>query len=766
MAELKRVPFIDGDFEGANVVKVDRRDFLRISAFSGGGLILGTWLPGCKQAAKREVEPTGNNTRDQDAGIADEDVPAAVADTGGQDAGPQDAGPQDAGPQDAGTPDELYTMEPSVFVHLDSKGVVTVFVARTEMGQGVRTALAQVVADALDADWSKVQARGVVARAHYGMMSTGGSMSVRYSYGTMRKVGATARAMLVTAAAAQWKVGAGECTTEAGEVVHAKSGKRVAYGELVKAARELPVPTNVKPVAAAKPIVGTPLPRVDSATKLDGSERYAMDVRLPGMLFAVVERPLTIGGKVKSFKADAALAVAGVQKVVKVPSGVAVVAKTTWAAMKGRAALQVSFDAGPNAGLDDAALQAILDGSAKKSPASAENKGNAKAALAAAATKLEAVYHVPFVAHAPMEPFCAVADVSAKGCSVWAPSQGPQGAQWAVAKALGLSKSKVDIHTTLAGGRFGSGHRSDFVVEAAQVSKAVGAPVQVIWTRADDTKLCHHRPFSRHLLAGGLDSKGGLQALSHIVLSPSITDPKGTSGLDSGAVKGVYGMPYKVPNVRVGYVKSNTPVPIGWWRSVHLSQNTFAHECFIDELAAAAKRDPLTFRSSMMPGAPRLKAVLQLAADKSGWSKALPKGSGRGIACVSAYGSHVAMVAEVQAPASGKLKVKRVVCAVDCGKVLNPDGVAAQMEGCVAFGLSAALYQKISFAKGVVTQSNYGDFPLVDFAAMPAVEVHLVKSDASVGGVGELGVPTIAPAVVNAVFAATGKRHRSLPILS
>ncbi len=723
----------------ARIVKIDRRDFLHLSALSGGSLILGAYLPGCGSGSPSDPDARSNS-----------------------DAGPL---PDGAAEPDATSP--YYVMEPSVFLSIDSQGVVTVHVGRSEMGQGVRTSLPMVVAEELDADWTTIRAEGVIADSAYGDMSTGGSKSMRTWYDPLRSVGATARAMLITAAAQIWDVDVDTCATEPGAVVHSATDRRLGYGELVEVAKDLPVPTGV-PLEDPSDfrIIGTSRDRLDGPAKVSGSAVFAGDVRLDGMMFAAVARPPAIGGSVTSFVSDAALAVPGVQQVVEVDTGVAVVADNTWAALRGREALEVNFAGGPNADLDDAALQAILDAKQLETPQQASLIGDPATALDGAAVRLDQVYQVPFLAHAPMEPTCCVAHAETDHCEVWAPTQDPMAARNAVASLLGISRTNVDVHTTLLGGGFGNGFRTDFVIEAAQVSQAVAAPIQVIRTRADDLRHDYYRPFSRHLVSGGLDAENNLVGLSHTVVAPSIRSQFGgvDTGLDWGAVDSLYNTLYSVPNYYVGYVKANTPVPICWWRSVYQSQNPFATECFLDELAIAAGRDPVEFRTAMLTGAPRLAAVITRAATEAGWPASLPSGQGQGIACTSAYDSFIAMVARVTVDGDGKVKVDKVDCAVDCGRVVNPDGVVAQMESGIAFGLSAALYGEISLTGGGVQQHSFFDYRIVKFGEMPQVAVHVIDSTAAVGGVGELGVPPIGPAVANAIYAATGTRIRTLPI--
>jgi isoquinoline 1-oxidoreductase beta subunit len=484
------------------------------------------------------------------------------------------------------------------------------------------------------------------------------------------------------------------------------------------------------------------------------------------MLYATVARCPVWGGKVARFDAARAKAVPGVRKVVEVPSGVAVVADSTWAAMQGREALSVEFDEGPNAALDQAAIARLL-ADAEARPQTVRSEGDLANALAGAARQVEAVYELPFLAHATMEPMNCTAHVRPDGAEVWAPTQGPTWLQGAVAKAVGLPEDKVKVHTTFLGGGFGRRSMTDFPVEAALVSKAAGAPVQVVWTREDDMRHDFYRPAGRNELRGGLDAQGRLVGWHHRVRTPSIGaqlfGKANSFGDHPDVVEGAIGFPYGAGAVLVDCVIPEIGVRIGWWRSVYSSQNAFAEECFLDEMAAAAGKDPLAFRLELLPASNRLRGALALAAGKAGWGTPLPAGRGRGIACHTSFGSHVAEVAEVSIEGRD-VRVHRVVCAVDCGLTVNPDTIAAQVESAVVYGLSAALRGEIAIEKGAVRQGNFDDYEPLRMNEMPAVEVHVVPSAEPPGGIGEPGLPPIAPAVANAVFAATGKRVRSLPL--
>ncbi|HWC75585.1 MAG TPA: xanthine dehydrogenase family protein molybdopterin-binding subunit, partial [Gemmatimonadales bacterium] len=586
-------------------------------------------------------------------------------------------------------------------------------------------------------------------------------------------------AMLVGAAAQKWGVDPSACSTQAGTVTHATH--RATYGELAQKAASLPIPEN-PPLKDPKEfrLLGKRTHRLDTPSKTNGSAQFGIDMRLPGMLIASVERAPVFGGKVKTFDAAKAKALPGVRHVVQLEgtpwtgtggawgvgmeSGVAVVADTYWQAVQGRKALQITWDEGPNATLSD--IPARLAVLAAQPGVQARKDGDATAALAAAAKKIEAFYEVPFLHHATMEPMNCTALVRADSCEVWAPTQNQTRAQQVAAEAAGVPVDKVRIHTTLLGGGFGRRLESDFVAEAVSIAKAVNAPVKVIWSREDDTKHGFYRPATYNALTAGLDAQNKPVAWTHHIVAPPILLKFGAlqNGIDRTLIDGAANLPYAFPNVFVDQVAADLPVPLGFWRSVGASQNAFVVESFMDELALAAGRDPYEFRRDFLQTKPRHLRTLELAATKAGWGSPLPAGRARGIAIAEWEPTTCAEVAEVSVLPDGTVRVHRVVCAVDCGAVVNPDTIEAQMQGGVAFGLSAALYGEITIDKGRVQQSNFNDYQVLRISEMPVVEVYIVPSTDALGGIGEPSVPPTAPAVCNAIFAATGKRIRKLPI--
>jgi isoquinoline 1-oxidoreductase subunit beta len=675
--------------------------------------------------------------------------------------------PSATGPAPA--PAGKASFAPNAFVRIDADDKVTLWLVKPEMGQGVHTSLPMLIAEELEVDWTQISFERADYDSKYGGQGVGGSSSIRRGFGPLRKAGAAARTMLVTAAAQRWGVPEGECHAEQGAVVHAASKRRLRYGELCEAAAKLDVPRDPKLKDPSEyRFIGKSQKRTDSPAKLDGSAVFGIDVRRPGMLFATVVHCPVFGGTIKSVDDSAAKQVPGVVRVEKLPAGVAVVADSTWAAMEGRDALKIAWDEGPGAAESSAAIARLLEDREKGAAAAvARTEGDARKALAAAAKKLDAVFETPLLAHAPMEPMSATADVRKDACEIWAPTQFPNMVQEAAVKITGLPASAVEVHITYLGGGFGRRAEPDVAAEAIALSKAAGAPVKVTWSREEDTQHDFYRPPSRHRLRAGLDREGRLVAWTHRIASPSILGQRGmgpSEGLDEQAVEGAADMPYAIPNVLVDYAMANTRVPAGWWRSVYSAQNAFANECFLDELAAAAGKDPLDFRRALLGGSPRHKAVLELAAQKAGWGTPLPKGRGRGLAVHASFGTYVAQVAEVTAGPNGALKVDRVVCAVDCGVAVNPSSVEAQIEGSVVYALSAAIRGAITVDKGRVVQGNFDDYPVIRMNESPAIEIHIVQSREPPGGMGEPGVPPLAPAVANAVFAATGKRIRRLPI--
>lgn len=662
---------------------------------------------------------------------------------------------------------EPRALSPDAWLRVDPAGAVTVFLARSEMGQGTYTGLAVILADELEADWARVRVVQADAdRRRFGEMSTGGSRSIRSLFEPLRRTGAAAREMLVSAAARRWKVDRASCRAGSGAVVHAPSGRRLSYGDLAAAAAREPVPQDppLKPPSEWR-LIGKRVPRLDGPDKVRGAARFGIDVRVPGLRFAAVARPPTVGGKVAHLDAAKARAVPGVRHVVEVPSGVAVVADSTWAALQGRDALAVTFDPGPNGAFDSAELARRLAGAPPQRPA--RDDGDADAALAKARRTLAATYELPLLAHATMEPMNATADVRRGRAELWLPTQAPTWAQEAVAKALGLAVDRVGVHVTFLGGGFGRRAVPDFAVEAAHVSRAVKEPVQVLWTREDDLRHDLYRPAGRNELEAGLDAAGRLVAWKHLVRTPSIAQQLFGDAQRWGdhpdVLESAVDFPYAAGAVRIQAAIPEVGVRVGWWRSVYASQNAFAEECFVDELAAAAGKDPLAFRLEHLPAGSRLRGALALAAEKAGWGTPPPAGRGRGLACHSSFGSHVAEVAEVSV-AGGKVRVHRVVAAVDLGIAVNPDSVEHQVEGAIAYGLSAALRGEITLARGAVVQGNFDDYEPLRIDEVPEVEVHLVPSTEEPGGIGEPGLPPIAPAVANALFAVTGTRVRRLPV--
>jgi isoquinoline 1-oxidoreductase beta subunit len=603
----------------------------------------------------------------------------------------------------------------------------------------------------------------------FGMQGTGGSTSVRAAYTPLRKAGAAAREMLVTAAAETWGVDKSTCHAEKGAVVHTPSNRRLTYGKLVAKAATVALPHDVP---LKKPeewkILGTRVRRLDTPPKVDGSAQFGIDVKVPGMLVAVIARSPVFGGKVARFDGTKAKAVPGVRNVVQVSSGVAVVADGYWAAKKGRDALDVTWDEGANAQVSSPSISQLFAQRAQQAGAVARHDGDAEPALASAATKLDAVYELPFLAHATMEPMNCTAHVRADGVDIWAPTQFQTGAQGFGAKIGGVPPEKVRVHTTYLGGGFGRRFELDFIQEALETSKAAGAPVKVIWSREDDIQNAQYRPACYHQMRAGLDAGGQPVAWTQRIVAPSIMarvfPDTVKNGLDGEAVEGGVEMPYTTPNVHVDYVLTDTGIPVGFWRSVNNSFNAFVVESFIDELAHAAKKDPYEFRRDLLGKAPRHLGVLNLAASKAGWGTPLPAGRSRGIAVWKSFDSYVAEVAEISVGSDGAPRVHRVVCAVDCGPVVNPGIVEAQMQSAIVYGLTAALWGEIGIDKGRVQQSNFHHYRMLRLAEMPVVEVHIVPSTDAQGGVGEPGTPPIAPAVCNAIFALNGKRIRKLPI--
>jgi isoquinoline 1-oxidoreductase subunit beta len=662
------------------------------------------------------------------------------------------------------------SFSPNAWLRITPDNRITVICGSSEMGQGVLTAIPQLMAEELDADWALVSVEQAPVSAAFnnpafGMQATGGSTTVRGHWDVIRQAGATARAMLVAAAAEQWKVPAGECRAELGEVIH-KSGKRLSYGSLVEAASRQKAPEKV---ALKDPknftIIGQRKKRLDTVGKTNGSAQYGIDVNLPGMLVAVMARAPLPGAKVVKVDDSAAKAVKGVKQVITLPSGVAVLASGYWTAKKGRDALKVDWDLGTNTGLSSAKVTAMLTEGASKPGAVAKQEGSADAK---AERMLEATYEAPYLAHACMEPMNCTAWVKPEGVEIWAGTQSQGPVQGILGQVASVDPGKVKVNTMMLGGGFGRRFAPDFVIDATLLSKMSGAPVKLIYSREDDMAAGFYRPASVAKFTGGLDAQGKATLLKVGVGTPSIMAASGfmkipETGVDSFAMEGIADHPYDMANQRIDFGRQEPGPNVWFWRSVGHSQNIFFMEGFIDEMAAAAGKDPFEFRRAMLDKQPRYKQVLEVAADKAGWGSPLPAGVFRGIAVAQSFGSYVAEVAEVSVGQDGTPKVHRVVAAVDCGMTVNPTIIERQIEGAIVYGLSAALYGKITLKDGRVEQSNFHDYPVLRANEMPKVEVHIVASTEKPGGIGEPGTPPIAPAVANALFAATGKRLRSLP---
>jgi len=679
---------------------------------------------------------------------------------------------------------------PNAYLRITPDNKVTVVVPRSEMGQGVYTSLPMILAEELEADWTKIDIEQAGASTLYGDQTTGGSASVRTTWDPMRKAGATAREMLISAAALTWGVPRSGCAAQQGCIVHSSTNRRLTYGELAAKAATLPIPTDV-PLKQSKDykIVGQRLARVDTASKVKGEAVFGIDFRLPGMKYAVLSRCPAIGGKVVSVEDQESRKIPGVSYTGRIgDAAVAVVADSVWSAMEGRRVLNIRWDDGPNKDLSTTSVVESLRRAGAKKGASLYSVGDVAKVNG---RRITAEYQLPFMAHAPMEPGNCTANFHGATCELWAPTQVPQDCRDSVAQAVGLDPDRVKVNVTLMGGGFGRRLEHDYAVEAALVSKALyeaktkigaagaGAPVKVIWTREDDMQFSTYRPASLHQLSAVLDGAGWPLAFTHRIISPSISGQKGQpgpNGIDPDLpdeAPFVYGL----PNVSLEYVAAETAVPLGWMRSVYALQAGFASESFIDELAAAAGKDPLEYRLHMLAKdqdiqyftttwrTARMRRVLQLAADKAGWKTNLPAGRFRGIACFGCFASYVAEAVEVSME-SDVPRVHRVVAAVDCGQIVNPAILEQQVQGGIIFALSNAMRAKITIEKGRVVERNFDDYPPLRLEETPAVEVYAVPSTESPTGIGEPPVPPLAPALCNAIYAATRKRIRALPILN
>jgi len=677
----------------------------------------------------------------------------------------------------AAGPSESSGAALNAWIHIGADDMVTILIDKSEMGQGVMTSLSMLAAEELECDWKKVRAEFAPAEKVYynpafGAQGTGGSSSIRSSYQPMLKAGATAREMLITAAAQKWGVEKSQCRAENSSVIHTPTKRTLSYGSLAEAAAKIPVPADV-PLKNPKDfrLVGKPIKRLDTAEKVNGSAAFGIDMQRPGMVYATIVRCPVFGGKVENFDAAKAKGVRGVKDVVGISSGVAVVADNTWSALQGRRALDIKWNEGANATVSSDGIWTLFAERADQSGAAVAHKeGDAPSSMGKAATKIDAVYQAPFLAHATMEPMNCTAHVQADRCDVWAPTQSQTASQNEAAKITGLKPEQVFIHTTFLGGGFGRRGETDFVLDAVELSKKLGVPVKVTWTREEDMQHDVYRPASYSRFSAALDANGNPVAWTNRIACDSIFSRAipgmVKNNLDGTSVEGAADIPYSIPNILVDYQLTKTGIPVGFWRSVGDSQNGFFVESFMDEVAAAAKKDPYEYRRALLGNAPRYKGVLELAAQKAGWGTPLPKGRYRGIAVISAFKSYVAEVAEVSVDQkAGTYRVHRVVCALDCGRTVNPDTIVAQMQSGIVYGLTA-LKDQITINRGRVEQANFDTYPMLRMNEMPLVEVFIVPSEEAPTGVGEPGVPCVAPAVCNAIFAATGKRIRRLPIRS
>jgi isoquinoline 1-oxidoreductase beta subunit len=676
------------------------------------------------------------------------------------------------GLREQSTSEAAGTFEPNIWLKIGSDDTVTIVLTQLEMGQGVMTSMPMLVAEELDIDFNKIKTEWAPADPKYGNPNfggaqlTAGSNSVRGMWKILREAGASARMMLVTAAAQTWSVADNTCSTEKGEVIHKPSGRRAKYGTLVDKAAKLPVP---KTVSLKSPkefrLLGQNTARLDIPEKVNGKAVFGLDVKRPDMLTARVVRCPVFGGKVESFNADKAKAVPGVRNVVKISSGIAVVADNYWAASKGAQALEVKWNEGPLANLSSADIMKKYAALAEQPGKIARNDGDAQGAVKGSARSFERVFEVPFLAHACMEPMNCTADVRADRCDVWVPTQGQTASHEAAVAASGLPGKAVNVHTTYLGGGFGRRGEADFVTDAVETSKAVGKPVKVVWTREDDIQHDYYRPITYVRMWGTVDA-GKPVAFMQRMVQQSLMKRLGSlpeNGVDFISVDGSATLPYDIPNIRVEYIEADPGVPYGFWRSVGASVQGYVVEAFIDELATTAGKDPYQFRRDLLSKAPRHRAVLDMVAEKSGWGKPLPTGRARGIAVMEAFGSIVGQVAEVSVT-NGVVKIHKVWCAVDTGWVINPDTIKAQMEGGTLYGLTAALKGEITVQNGRVMQHHFNDYQMIRHNEAPEVEVHIVPSTETPGGIGEPSTALAAGALVNAISAATGKRIYKLPI--
>jgi isoquinoline 1-oxidoreductase subunit beta len=666
---------------------------------------------------------------------------------------------------------------PNAFIRIGGDGQIVLIMPYVEMGQGTYTSIPMLIAEELEVDLKQVRLEHAPPNEKLygnpllgGIQATGNSNAIRAAWQPLRQAGAIARTMLVSAAAKRWNVDPASCRAQSGEVLHPPSGRSIKYGELAADAARIPMPESV---ALTRPedfkLIGTPAKRLDAPAKVNGTAVYGIDARPPGVKIATLAQSPVFGGRVRSVDDTTAKAVKGVRQIVRLDDAVAVVADHMGAAKKGLAALVIEWDDGPHAKLNTKDIADELEKATLDPGAVAQNIGDVDKAMASAVTKLEATYQVPFLAHATMEPMNCTVHVRKDGCEVWVGSQVVARAQAAAAKTAGLPLDKVVVHNHLIGGGFGRRLEVDGVIRAVQIAQHVDGPVKVVWTREEDIQHDMYRPYWFDRISAGLDEKGMPVAWNHRFAGSSViarwAPPVFKNGLDPDTTEGAIDLVYALPNMHVEYLRVEPPgIPTAFWRSVGPSHNVFVTESFIDELAAAAKQDPVAYRRALLDKSPRAKAVLDLAAERAGWGQPLPQGVGRGVSVQFAFATYMAQIAEVEVSKDGAVRVRRVVCAVDCGTVVNPDTIQAQIQSAIIFGITAALYGEITLKDGRVEQTNFDTYQILRMNEAPAIEVHIVQSFEPPGGMGETGTSAIIPAVANAVFAATGRRLRKLPI--
>jgi isoquinoline 1-oxidoreductase beta subunit len=665
---------------------------------------------------------------------------------------------------------------PNAFIRIGSDGQVVLTMPYVEMGQGTYTAIPMLIAEELEVDLSQVRLEHappnekLYANPLLGVQATGNSSAIRGAWQPLRKAGATARTMLLAAAAKSWNVDPASCRAKSGEVLHEPTGRRAKYGELAADAVRMPVPDNV---TLKRPqdfkLIGTPAKRLDAPAKVNGTAVYGIDVRPAGVKIATLAQSPVFGGRLKNVDDTAAKAIKGVRQIVKLDDAVAVVADHMGAAKKGLAALVIEWGDGPHATLNTDAIAGELEQATLKAGPVAQHIGDVATAMASAVTKVEATYQIPFLAHATMEPMNCTVHVRKDSCEVWVGSQAFARVQAAAAKTTGLPLDKVVAHNHLIGGGFGRRLEIDGVTRAVQIAMQVDGPVKVVWTREEDIQHDMYRPYWFDRLSAGFDEKGMPVAWNHRYAGSSVIarwlPPAFNNGLDPDSTEGAIDLVYALPNMHVEYLRVEPPgIPTAFWRSVGPSHNVFVVESFMDELAAAAKQDPVAYRRALLDKSPRAKAVLELAAENAGWGQALPERIGRGVSLQFVFGSYMAQVAEVEVSKDGAVRVRRVVCAVDCGTVINPDTVQAQVQSAVMFGVTAALYGEITLKNGRVEQTNFDSYQILRMNEAPAVDVHIVQSSEPPGGMGECGTSAVVPAVANAIFVATGVRLRKMPV--